>query len=430
MSPPSVQALLLLTHAVLYFALLLFAFRARHTLGLAPLYVLLGVAEGIKFFTAGAWFVTLPWLGNLAPPSIILFTAALAMVLLVYVREDATAARQIAWGLIIANIGGALLILMLVVSARHGADVGTLPIGLDIGRTLARMSVGTLLLFIDIVAALVAYNLLTRLALPFVLRAGAVLTVVLIFDTLIYQAIIGGGTGGFLAETRGHIVAKVLVAWLYVLLMWLYLRTAEEDTLSQWIARRADRDLFAVLTYRERFERLAQQVIRDPLTGAFNRLYLDTRLAEQIDLERRRQTGVAVLMIDIDHFKRVNDEHGHATGDDALKHVARLISTHVRRGDIVCRYGGEEFAVILPGAKRKEAVIIAHHVCVAVRNATFMRGTTPIPITITIGVAAAPVDGRDAPAVLAAADGCLYAGKKQGRNRVVCPDSLEPTTQM
>jgi diguanylate cyclase (GGDEF)-like protein len=107
-----------------------------------------------------------------------------------------------------------------------------------------------------------------------------------------------------------------------------------------------------------------------------------------------------------------------------------VLSQNVRRGDIVCRYGGEEFAIILPGAKRREAVQIAHHLCRSVRESPLINGAQTLRLTITIGVAAAPVDGKDAPGVLATADFCLYQGKRQGRDRVVCPDSIEPTTQM
>jgi diguanylate cyclase (GGDEF)-like protein len=298
-----------------------------------------------------------------------------------------------------------------------------------LARTAWRIVVGTTLLTVDVVLVMMIYNQLTRLTLPFVLRVFTALGLVCVFDTLLYEAL-AGRSPNFWSEVMRHSAGKLVVSGLYTLMIWAYLRTAEQDFLSPWLAQRTDRDLFAMLTYRERFERLASQVIRDPLTGVFNRLYLDTRLPEQIALEKRRQAGVAVLMVDIDYFKSVNDTYGHAGGDEALRHVARVLEANVRRGDIVCRYGGEEFVIILPGAKRREAMQVAEHVVAEVARRPVTLNGSAVGLTVTVGVAAAPIDGRIAAEVLARADQCLYEGKRTGRNRVVGPLTIEPNSQL
>lgn len=429
MGTQTIQALLLLAQAGLLFSLFLIAFRTRKVFGLTPLALLVGATEGLKFYTASGWFVAVPVLGTIGPASVVFFTASLAILLLVYIRDDASAARQLAWSLIFANAGAAVLVMSVSISLNLGASGGTLPEAALLLRTAWRIVVGTALLCVDVILVMLLYNQLTRLTLPFVLRVFFSLSLVCLFDTMLYE-VLAGRWDGFVSEVARHGAGKVIASAIFALLIWAYLRTAEEDVLSPWLAQRSDRDLFAMLTYRERFEALAAQVIRDPLTGVFNRLYLDTRLPEQIALEKRRQAGVALLMVDVDHFKRINDTYGHGTGDEALRHLARVLQANVRRGDIVCRYGGEEFAVILPGAKRREAIQVAEHLVEQVRATPLLVAGNALVLTVTVGVAAAPVDGRVAAEILSAADACLYQGKRSGRNRVASPATLEPDSQL
>jgi diguanylate cyclase (GGDEF)-like protein len=414
----SLHTTLLLSQAVLLFLLLMAAFRVRAWFGLAPLGIMLGVAEGIKFFTPYEWQLYVPILEWLRPTSVVYFTAALAILLLVYIREDAAIARQIAVAMICANIGGAVLLVMVSLSASIGTNAEGVVAKTQLLRTAWRMFAGTSLLVVDVFLMMLLYNRLTRWAMPFILRGALVLGTVVMLDTFAYEAFVQGARADW-SSAWTHAVGKVAIALVFTVMMWLYLRFAEEDTLSQFIAARTGRELFAVLTYRERFEYLRQAVIRDGLTGIFNRLYLDTRLPEQIALERRRQASVGVLMIDVDHFKRVNDTHGHAVGDEALKHLARIFTENVRRGDIVCRYGGEEFVVILPGATLQEATGVAQHLCAQVRAQPVKQADYSVPLSVTIGVAISPDDGYRAPEVLAAADKRLYQGKRSGRDQVV-----------
>lgn len=163
-------------------------------------------------------------------------------------------------------------------------------------------------------------------------------------------------------------------------------------------------------------EELAHLARRDALTSLPNRLAVAERLREEARRPAQRDAGCAVLMIDIDFFKPINDTHGHATGDEVLIHVARILSASVREADFVSRYGGEEFLVLLPDTP----VDGAHQVAEKLRAAV---AAAPHPvagrITISIGLAAAAASAGDLEAVVARADAALYAAKRAGRNRLV-----------
>ena len=172
-------------------------------------------------------------------------------------------------------------------------------------------------------------------------------------------------------------------------------------------------------------ETLRAQAIRDPLTGLFNRRYMDETLTREISRARRRDAPVSVVMIDLDHFKRFNDTYGHPAGDALLKHFAEVLRAAVRREDIACRYGGEEFAVILPEAPLDKARARAEEWRVAVERMTVSEGETVIgPVSASLGVASFPAHGATGAEVLKVADLALYRAKKEGRNRVVMADGV------
>ena len=166
--------------------------------------------------------------------------------------------------------------------------------------------------------------------------------------------------------------------------------------------------------------RLYEQAIRDDLTGLYLKRHFLDRLHEEIDRARRYGKPMAVLMADLDHFKRVNDERGHLSGDRVLREMARLILTSVRSSDIVGRFGGEEIALILPEQEAAGARRAAEKVRQAVEASQFPAADEgpPIEITLSLGVAVFPGDGDDVDALLSAADQALYEAKRQGRNRV------------
>ena len=165
---------------------------------------------------------------------------------------------------------------------------------------------------------------------------------------------------------------------------------------------------------------LREQSIRDPLTGLYNRRYMEEALKQQLSRATRGLHPLGVIMIDIDHFKRFNDTHGHAAGDALLREVARLLQTHIRTEDISCRYGGEEFLLILPDAslettQQRAELLQQQAKGLQVHDASRSLGG----ITLSVGVAMYPQHGRSIEKVMRAVDAALYRAKQEGRDRVV-----------
>lgn len=167
------------------------------------------------------------------------------------------------------------------------------------------------------------------------------------------------------------------------------------------------RDLLAELE--TEVERLALDAITDSLTGVFNRRFFDLRLAEEFERARRYGRHVALVLLDLDDFKEFNDRFGHRRGDQLLLELARVIAGTVREPDVVCRYGGEEFALILPETDERGAVRLL------LRLRDRVRQHLPHPISFSAGVAVAPTDGADAMQLLDAADRALYRAKASGK---------------
>jgi diguanylate cyclase (GGDEF)-like protein len=163
-------------------------------------------------------------------------------------------------------------------------------------------------------------------------------------------------------------------------------------------------------------EKVRQLASRDGLTGMLNRRAFEERIVEEITRAERYGSGLAILMIDIDHFKTVNDDFGHLLGDEVLKHTATIFSHQLRKVDFICRFGGEEFAIILPSTTLESAAAVAEKL----RRAFFSHAFSgiPRPVTVSIGVAAFPENGVHRDTLVQAADRALYQAKIDGRNRV------------
>jgi diguanylate cyclase (GGDEF)-like protein len=163
-------------------------------------------------------------------------------------------------------------------------------------------------------------------------------------------------------------------------------------------------------------ERVKQLAYLDGLTGIFNRRFFELRIMEEIERARRYGTGMAVIMADIDQFKRLNDEFGHVLGDEVLRQASSLFNQQLRKIDVVCRYGGEEFGILLTQTDAAQALRVAEKLRKSVEVWQFPG--VPRTVTISAGAAAFPEHGTTRDELVKAADAALYAAKQAGRNRI------------
>jgi diguanylate cyclase (GGDEF)-like protein len=192
------------------------------------------------------------------------------------------------------------------------------------------------------------------------------------------------------------------------------------DDRARQLATALAEQLSLALANQKLQETLRIQSIRDPLTGLFNRRYLEASFARELTRSQRRELPLAVLMLDLDHFKRYNDEHGHDAGDQLLAGFGRLLLDGSRREDIACRYGGEEFMLVLVETSASQAVKRADEIREALAGlAVPFRRRVLRPATVSIGIAVFPELGANFDELMRRADGALYEAKKAGRDRVV-----------
>jgi len=210
----------------------------------------------------------------------------------------------------------------------------------------------------------------------------------------------------------------------------------KDGTIREWVGvctditeRKRHEEQLAEVNARM-FKVLREQAVRDPLTGLFNRQYLDETLTREIRRDRRRKAPFSVVMLDIDHFKVFNDSYGHAAGDEVLKELGKLLREAVRASDIACRYGGEEFVVVLLDADLAAALPTVKRICLEIkRKQCTYRGQALPGITVSAGLAQYPMHGTSAEELLRAADEALYAAKNAGRDRIeISAADSEPKT--
>jgi len=172
-------------------------------------------------------------------------------------------------------------------------------------------------------------------------------------------------------------------------------------------------------------EQQRELAVRDGLTSLYNRRAFNELLVSSIANEDRREEGrLGLIILDLDHFKKLNDTFGHPAGDAALRSCARLLMQHLRKGDQAARFGGEEFVIILPGLDEDRAVQAAERLRVGVEKHRLVFEGARIPLAASFGVAVWPADGRDPETLLASADRALYSAKESGRNRVVAASTM------
>jgi diguanylate cyclase (GGDEF)-like protein len=166
-------------------------------------------------------------------------------------------------------------------------------------------------------------------------------------------------------------------------------------------------------------ETLSKQATHDPLTGLFNRRYLDQILYGEITHALQNGTAVGIIMADVDHFKQINDKYGHKAGDLMLQALGKLMKSCVRTSDIVCRYGGEEFVIVMPGASTPTVNECAEEIRSRFQEMTVFFEGSEIRSTISLGAAIYPLHGSGVDEVFVRADRAMYRAKQEGRNRVV-----------
>lgn len=181
---------------------------------------------------------------------------------------------------------------------------------------------------------------------------------------------------------------------------------------------RADREIRALK------DALQEQATHDPLTGLYNRRYLEETLSRDLIRAGRQGACVSAVMGDLDHFKSVNDRYGHLAGDEVLRVFGGLMKRHSRASDIYCRYGGEEFLLVLPGMTEQDARHRAEQLRSEMAATPVTFGTTTIAVTASFGVATFPHNAKTGDALISAADKALYAAKMAGRNQVAVSSSF------
>ncbi|MBT9586119.1 sensor domain-containing diguanylate cyclase [bacterium] len=165
--------------------------------------------------------------------------------------------------------------------------------------------------------------------------------------------------------------------------------------------------------------RLYELSVLDGLTNVYNRRYLDQRLRQELADSRRHKKPLTVALLDLDHFKKLNDGYGHQAGDQVLCDLSGIISKTLREHDVLARYGGEEFAMILSGTSSADGLILGERLRGLIANTDFLYKEQKLPVTISLGLATFPDDADDVMGLLRAADKALYRAKAAGRNHVV-----------
>jgi diguanylate cyclase (GGDEF)-like protein len=412
------QLALLVLEAAVMSIIILGLFRARTKLGFTPLYIVLG---GFQYLEAMLSLrVTIAPGIALNPGSIILFPATLVTVLLIYVKEDAIEARKLVYGLVLANAGVAILSFILGIQI---ALPGSLPQGLTQHDFFVASKIalfGTSLLFLDVLGIILCYEFVSRFASSLFWRFFLSLLVIVAFDSFLFTLFVSYDRPQLLKLIIVASAGKATTALFYTAAVMTYLRFAEPQTAVVGTGDVAD--VFQALTYRQRYEQARERMVRDALTGLFNRGYFDETLPKTLAHAHRYGEPLSLLLIDTDNFKSINDQFSHMEGDRVLRMIAETLTAHARSADVPCRFGGDEFVILLR-ADPNDALAFAERFRTALQERC-LNATPPFPwgqVTTTIGVATYPSDADvvSAQDLIRLADRRLYAGKHAGRDRVV-----------
>ncbi|MEJ8573399.1 diguanylate cyclase [Microbaculum marinum] len=410
---------LLLLQLALYFMVMATLFGLRHRYGIGIFFCALGAMHFLETYLAATFYVAVPPGIVVSPGSTILFSGKIMLLLLVYIREDAVAVRQPIYGLFMGNI----LTIGLVALLRANVIVptaGPAPDFLFMDQMGTLMIWGTLLLLADGILIILVYEQLGRWYRGSMLaRLAASGVIVLTFDQLMFWPVLHLVAEVPVDTFLGGWVAKATTACICAVLVTAYLRYFEPRVFDGFAHPRL-LDVFDALTYRQRYEELLQRTGRDGLTGVSDRGQMESEAENMIMGSIKRGMPVSVLLIDIDDFKRVNDEFGHLVGDAVLRSLAQMLTHSLRDSDRIYRFGGDEFVVVSNNLAADGARSLADRL--HWQTATLRNPDLREPLTISIGLATSPQDGTNFISLLSAADKRLYSAKTTGRNRVVGTD--------
>jgi diguanylate cyclase (GGDEF)-like protein/PAS domain S-box-containing protein len=235
----------------------------------------------------------------------------------------------------------------------------------------------------------------------------------LVKSEVLYPSLSGGGEGWF--NVRGVPLKKggEILGAIYILEDVTVLKKAKDELVQANGMLRTQMEEIRKLQ-----SDLREQVIRDPLTALHNRRYLDETLDRELARAKREAYQVALVMIDVDNFKEINDEHGHHAGDMVLKNLALQLTRQTRASDLVCRLGGDEFMLVLPKVSAADSLRLAEQYRASFQESAAVLGGKEIRATLSLGVALFPDHGVTSREVIAAADRALYESKRKGRNRI------------
>ncbi len=405
--------------------LTLLLFRLRTFLGLAPLYVALGSFQFFQLALAPSLFVRVTDLGPVNPASI-LFVATLFSLLIVYIWEETAEARRLVYGISIANVSIGLISAMFGLHLILPGHINLMDLPQEFFfHNFRILIVGTLVVIVDVFLIILAFEWISRFIPHHVFwRITLSLGAVLCFDAVMFTlGSFGLNPNGF-SKVIPSVLMKLGAAIPFAMALTLYLRFVEHPNLEIRDSHQPIDGVFRFLTYRQKYEEARRRSYTDPLTGLFNRGYFDKSLPVELERSRRSGLPVSLLLADLDHFKEINDTYGHPAGDQVLREVARVLRQCARSIDVVCRIGGDEFAIILNQVDLNTATRLSQRLSGELKRRTRnARGPFAEEVSATIGLAAFPDEAATPEELVALADQRLYQGKHTERGKVMTPSN-------
>ena len=416
------QILILSAEAVIVCGFVVAFFGLRERFGYAPLYVTLGGFQHLQTLMAATLYIEVYPGITVSPGSAVLFTATLFAVLLVYIREDAAQTRSLIVGIVAANLTLSLFVGLATLHLDSGllVDTGYASEHL-LNWNMRAFVIGTATLILDVILIIVLYEFFFRVfSRVLIARILAAMLTVIAFDTVLFVTATFYGSEDVSRILVGSLVGKAAIGIIYSLMLTGYLLLTRPHKSDGSVVPEHSHDVFHILTYKQRYELLEEEFKRDGLTGLFDRRFFDKNMLRELNRAKRLSHSLNLVLLDIDHFKSINDSYGHSVGDEFIKALADSLKTAFREADIPCRYGGEEFAVIMPDSSIEAASLATERLQSAFAATCAARdlpggGST----TFTAGIANYPKDADTVQDLIVRADKRLYKGKEGGRNQVM-----------